>query len=233
MPRGRNVPILFSAGRTPLSEAGVLGSRDRHIHWAQESYDQAGMVREFVKWDYELRNFAQLETVVDRALALAQAEPPGPVYLTLPREVLAERHETFEYAEPSRLQKPGLLRPAPGDIDDAAQLLAGARNPIIITKATGRDPVAVPALVKLAETLGAPVFQDSGHNYMNFPGNHPLHARLRRGRASRGGRRHPRRRGGRALVPAHQEPAPGDAASSRWRRTRSSPAIRSAASRAT
>ena len=164
------VPILFSAGRTPLSEGGVLGSRDRHIHWAQESYDQAGMAREFVKWDYELRNFAQIETVVDRALAMAQAEPPGPVYLTLPREVLAERHETFEYAEPSRLQRPGLLRPAPADIDDAAQLLAGARNPIIITKAAGRDPAAVPALVKLAETLGAPVFQDPGHNYMNFPG---------------------------------------------------------------
>ena len=67
-----------------------------------------GMAREFVKWDYELRNFAQIETVVDRALAMAQTEPPGPVYLTLPREVLAERHETFEYAEPSRLQKPGL-----------------------------------------------------------------------------------------------------------------------------
>ena len=60
------------------------------------------MVREFVKWDYELRNFAQLETVVDRALAIAQAEPPGPVYLTLPREVLAERHETLRVrrAEP-------------------------------------------------------------------------------------------------------------------------------------
>ena len=47
-------------------------------------------MREFVKWDYELRNFAQLETVVDRALAIATSEPAGPVYLTLPREVLAE-----------------------------------------------------------------------------------------------------------------------------------------------
>src|SRR5262245_29407326 len=76
------VPILFSAGRTPLSEGGLPGSRDRHIHWAQEAYDQAGMAREFVKWDYELRNFSQIETVVDRALLMAQAEPPGPVYLT-------------------------------------------------------------------------------------------------------------------------------------------------------
>jgi len=168
------VPILFTAGRTPITESGLVGSRDRHIHWAQEAYDQAGMAREFVKWDYELRTFSQLETVVDRALGMAQAEPPGPVYLTLPREVLAERHDTFEYTERSRLQHPGLLRPAAADVEEAARMLAGARNPIIITKAVGRDPLAVPALVTLAETLGAPVFQDSGHNYMNFPTDHGL-----------------------------------------------------------
>ena len=51
-----NVPILFSAGRNPLTESGMHGSRNRPIHWAQESFDQAGMIREFVKWDYELRN---------------------------------------------------------------------------------------------------------------------------------------------------------------------------------
>jgi acetolactate synthase-1/2/3 large subunit len=170
------VPILFTAGRTPITEGGALGSRNLGIHWAQEAYDQAGMAREFVKWDYELRNFAQLETVVDRALAIAQAEPPGPVYLTLPREVLAERHDVFEYAERSRLQQPGLLRPAAADVDEAARLLAAARHPIIITKAVGRDPGAVPALVALAEALGLPVFEDGGHTYMNFPTDHPLHA---------------------------------------------------------
>jgi acetolactate synthase-1/2/3 large subunit len=54
-------------------------------------------------------------------------------------------------------------------------MLAAARNPIIITKAVGRDPAAVPALVRLAETLGAPVF-DQFHTYVNFPQDHPLHA---------------------------------------------------------
>ena len=57
------VPILFTAGRTPITEQGMLGSRDRQIHWAQEAFDQAGLAREFVKWDYELRNFAQLAAV--------------------------------------------------------------------------------------------------------------------------------------------------------------------------
>ena len=49
-----NVPVLMSAGRTPVTEEGQLGSRDLHIHWAQESFDQAAMLREYVKWDYEL-----------------------------------------------------------------------------------------------------------------------------------------------------------------------------------
>jgi acetolactate synthase-1/2/3 large subunit len=169
-----NVPMLFSAGRNPISEAGHSGSRDRPIHWAQESFDQAAMVREFVKWDYELRSASHLETVVDRALTLAHAEPQGPVYLTLPREVLAERQEAIEYADPARMVKPGLLVPAPESVNEAAQILTSARNPIIIVKAAGRDPGAVAALVSLAEALGAPVFEQF-HTYLNFPQDHPLH----------------------------------------------------------
>jgi acetolactate synthase-1/2/3 large subunit len=169
-----NVPMLFSAGRNPLTEAGNAGSRDRPIHWAQEAFDQAGMLREFVKWDYELKRFDQLETVVDRALALARSEPAGPVYLTLPREVLAERHEAIEYADPARAAVPAATLPDPAAVDEAAAVLAAARNPLIITKALGRDPAAVPALVRLAEALGAPVF-DQFHTHVNFPQDHALH----------------------------------------------------------
>jgi acetolactate synthase-1/2/3 large subunit len=170
-----NVPILFSAGRNPITESGFHGSRNRAIHWAQESFDQAAMVREFVKWDYELRNFSQLETVVDRALAITATEPQGPVYLTLPREVLAEKHEVFEYAEASRAPRPGPVAASAETLAEAAKLLAAARNPIILTKAAGRDPLAVAPLVKLADALGAPVI-DQFHTYMNFPQDHPLHA---------------------------------------------------------
>src|SRR6201993_990400 len=84
-----NVGMLLTAGRSPVTEFGQHGSRDGYIHWAQEMYDQAGMLREIVKWEYELRNASQLETVVDRALAIAASEPRGPVYLSLPREVIA------------------------------------------------------------------------------------------------------------------------------------------------
>src|SRR3989442_425986 len=123
------VPMLFTAGRNPITEAGFRGSRERQIHWAQESFDQGAIVREFVKWDYELRNFAQLETVVDRALAVTQAEPQAPVYLTLPREVLAERHDSFEYADPSRAPRPSDVVALAGTVRLTLAALADALRP--------------------------------------------------------------------------------------------------------
>src|SRR5262249_40788649 len=128
-----NVPILFSAGRNPITESGMHGSRNRAIHWAQESFDQAGMLREYVKWDYELRTSTQPEPVAGCALAVARAEPQGPVYLTLPREVLAEKHEVFEYAAASRAPRPSAVAASSETIAETARILADARNPIILT----------------------------------------------------------------------------------------------------
>ncbi|PYM22520.1 MAG: thiamine pyrophosphate-requiring protein [Candidatus Rokuibacteriota bacterium] len=169
-----HAPILVTAGRTPLTEDKLPGARNRHIHWAQESFDQGAIVREFVKWDYELRLGAQVETVVDRMLSIARSEPQGPVYLTLPREVLSERMENLEYFDPARVTPPAPSVADPAAIERAAEILAAARNPIVIAKSSGRDPGAVAPLVALAETLGVPVF-DQAATHLNFPQDHPLY----------------------------------------------------------
>jgi acetolactate synthase-1/2/3 large subunit len=170
-----NIPLVLTAGRTPITEAGTLGSRDLLIHWAQESFDQAAMVREYVKWDYELRTFSQLETVVRRAFAIAMSEPKGPVYVTFPREVLAEPHSEFTFAQEARLSPATTLFPDPGRVEEAAALLAEASYPLIITRTFGRNPAAVPALVALAESFALPVIEYSFPAYVNFPAGHPLH----------------------------------------------------------
>src|SRR3989475_3006738 len=55
-----NVPMLFTAGRNPVTQARVLGSRRRPIHWAQESFHQGAIVPRVVQWDSELRDCAPL-----------------------------------------------------------------------------------------------------------------------------------------------------------------------------
>src|SRR3954451_19779876 len=83
------VPLILAAGRTPITEKGSFGSRSRQIHWGQEMFDQAGMLREIVKWDYELRVPEQVPDVVSRAYEQTMTSPRGPVYLVLPREPLS------------------------------------------------------------------------------------------------------------------------------------------------
>src|SRR5215831_13106483 len=132
-----NVAILLTAGRSPLTEAGLPGARDGYIHWAQEMYDQAGMIREVVKWDYELRNGEQLTTVVDRALTIAATEPLGPVYLSLPREVIAAPACEPELPSPSQSPAATIAAPDPTAIAAAARILAQATYPLIVTANAG------------------------------------------------------------------------------------------------
>ncbi len=75
----QHVPLVLTAGRTPVLEQGRLGARNNYINWAQEMFDQGGMVRELVKWDYELRDAAQVETVVDLLSPIHCLLVPGPL----------------------------------------------------------------------------------------------------------------------------------------------------------
>lgn len=168
------VPMLFTAGRTPITESGLTGSRDVPIHWPQEMFDQAGMLRELVKWDYELRNEHQLEAVVDRALNMAMSEPKGPIYLSLPREVIAKTVDNFEYNSPSRHKDASAPFPDPSTIRTAARMLAAAKNPLIITSSVGRDGEAVQHLATLAERYAIPVTQKWARTY-NLPTDHSMH----------------------------------------------------------
>ena len=168
------IPMLVAAGRTSITEKGHVTSRAATIHWAQESFDQAGLVREFVKWDYELRRGEQLETVVDRALAIASNAPSGPVYLTFPLDVAGEALPDFEMGTRARMKPSAASQPEPAAIDRAANALAQADNPLIVVSSVGRDPGAVDTLVALADRLALPVVESWG-DYMNFPHDHPLH----------------------------------------------------------
>ena len=169
-----NIPMLMAAGRTPLYESGRHGARSQNIHWAQEMFDQSAMLREVVKWDYELRAGEQMESVVDRALAIARSEPKGPVYLSLPREVLAEAGVAPGSA--AALQNPPAPpSPDPESIERAASFLARAKNPLVITARAGSEPEAVPLLEALAERYALPVVEYRPR-YLSISSAHPMHA---------------------------------------------------------
>ena len=167
------VPMFFTAGRTPLYEHSRFGARDNTIHWGQEMFDQAGMMREFVKWDYELRDPQNLADLVDRGLNIAMEAPRGPIYLTLPREVLAQPVSNVQ--PPAVQQIPSEPAADPDSVERLAQALLRAERPVIVCTASGADADTVPLLVELADRFGVAV-AESKPRVVNFPSTHPLHA---------------------------------------------------------
>ena len=170
----QNIPILFTAGRTPITESGALpAARNNYIHWAQEHFDQGGMMREFMKWDYELRHAEQVETVIDRALAISKTEPQGPVYVTLPREILASSFAASFSPNPTIVPA---SPPAadPEALEEAAKLLGGAQHPLLITANGGRTAESSRAIEQLAQTLAVPVIHYRPR-HLALSTEHPMH----------------------------------------------------------
>jgi acetolactate synthase-1/2/3 large subunit len=167
------VPLILAAGRTPITEKGQFGSRSRQIHWGQEMFDQAGMVREIVKWDYELRVPEQVADVVARAHEVAMSSPRGPVYLVLPREPLSSALDEM----PAIVPRPAAASPYPDPaaIEELAGWIAKAERPLIITAGAGTDERAVAALAQLADRAAIAVVSHNPRS-VGLPSSHPMHA---------------------------------------------------------
>lgn len=168
------IPLYVIAGRTAITEKGQKGSRSHIVHWGQESFDQGTMFREFVKWDYELRTPDQLETLVDRGLAISQSKPQGPIYLALPVEISGAPLIDHKVYKSPQLTPVTAGIPDELSIKKAIELLSKANNPIILVSMLGKESAAVTALINFAEAMSIGVIE-SNPSYMNFPQNHPLH----------------------------------------------------------
>lgn len=171
--RGR-VPVLIVAGLTPATQEGELpGSRTEFIHWLQDTADQRGIVRGYVKYDNEIRTGRNAKQIVHRAIQLARSEPAGPAYLVATREVMEEELDS----QPDQSAWWSPVAPAalaPQVVTEIAAALEGARAPLAVTSYLGRDPAAVGELVRLAELAAIPVIE-SVPMRVNFPASHPLH----------------------------------------------------------
>ncbi len=171
-----HVPVLITAGGPPTSYPGSMrGSRDGAHFWLQQMPDQNGILRQYVKWDKRLEYQDNPGLIVSRALQMAQSEPRGPVYLSLPREMAMRAMDGARFPTTAQL---GLSRPSAPDPDairEAAEMLVRARNPVLVVSRSGRHAATVPALVELCELLALPVVEAPWRTYQCFPFDHPLY----------------------------------------------------------
>jgi acetolactate synthase-1/2/3 large subunit len=172
------LPVMLFAGRAPYTLHGELpASRDTYVHFVQDPFDIAGIVRPYVKWEYSLPSGVVVKEALARASAFAQSDPPGPVYMMLPRETLAEQWDDADMPAypPARFGSVRAGGIEPARVDAIADTLMAAENPIALTAYLGRRPRAVAVLERLARTCGIRVAEFNSID-LNMPQDSPCFA---------------------------------------------------------
>jgi thiamine pyrophosphate-dependent acetolactate synthase large subunit-like protein len=165
-------PILLLGATGPVDAA----KRRPWIDWIHTAQDQGALIRSYSKWDDQPASPAAIIEALLRAHMIAGTAPYGPTYVCLD----AGLQETKIDALPSipdvqRYRPPAVGEPAAGLIEQAAELLLGAKTPLILAGRVGRSEQAWTARIRLAETLDAAVLTDL-KTAAAFPTTHRLHA---------------------------------------------------------
>jgi acetolactate synthase-1/2/3 large subunit len=169
------LPVLLLAGRAPFTSHGELpGTRDTYVHYIQEPFDQAGLVRPYVKWEYTLPSGVNVKEVVDRACSVMQSDPRGPAYLMLPREVLAQEWPAAGVRSP--LSRPVLAHDVPDDaMEEIVERLLACESPLLVTSYAGRRVECVAVIDALARFAGIRVCEFNPL-HLNIPRTCPCFA---------------------------------------------------------
>jgi acetolactate synthase-1/2/3 large subunit len=162
--------VLIIAGLTPFDESGTVpGGRTNTVHWMQDVPDQPGIVRQYVKATFNPGRASLVHETIQRAADLATAEPCGPVYVTVGREMLMESAPAPASARIAERLSAGPSREA---VRRSVAEIRLSRRPVLMTTRIGRHPEAVAPFVRLAELIGARVVDQ--RERMNIPATHPL-----------------------------------------------------------
>ncbi len=172
---GNAMGMLYDAYKAGAPMLLTAGQHDQcftvtePILWS----DLPPVARPYTKWSTEAHRLEDLPRIVRRAVKTALAQPTGPVFLSLPVDVLnAERD--IELGASTRVA-PRMV----GDrkaIEEAAKRLARADKPLLVAGDAVAHSDAIPELIELAELLGAPVVTEGVASTCSFPFSHPLYA---------------------------------------------------------
>jgi benzoylformate decarboxylase len=170
---GNAMGMLYDAQKASSPILVTAGQHDQAftfqepILWA----DLAVMARPLVKWAIEVTRLEDLPRAVHRAAKIALAPPMGPVFLSLPVDVLQQTAD-IDLGAPTRVAA-GIQADAAA-VAEAARLLASAKSPVIISGDAVAQSDALAEVAELADLLGAPVWAEGIASRATFPSTHPL-----------------------------------------------------------
>jgi thiamine pyrophosphate-dependent acetolactate synthase large subunit-like protein len=152
---------IFNAwcDRTPVLVLGATGPWDAAkrrpwIDWIHTTSDQAALIRNYTKWDNQPGSATAAVEALVRASQIAQTSPRGPVYVNFDVSIQEEKiGAMLPLPDMERFAVPEAVRPAAALVDKAAQMLSGAKNPVMLAGRCSRSLDSWKARVALAEKL--------------------------------------------------------------------------------
>jgi benzoylformate decarboxylase len=160
--RDRSPVVLTSTN----VDTRIVG-RDSHT----EGKDLVELTKQFTKWSCEVHRADRIPEILNRAFKVASTPPTGPVYLSLPSNLLGE---SISVKNPD-VERSRIVPRMAGDPDalkDAGKFLAEARRPLIVAGSGVAKAGAIEELIKLTEMVAAPVVMEPRYSFLSFPTTH-------------------------------------------------------------
>jgi benzoylformate decarboxylase len=171
---GNAMGMLYDAQKAGSPVLVTAGQHEQTFNFTEPLLwaDLPRIAQPFVKWAHEVRRVEDLPRAIHRAAKTALAPPTGPVFLSLPGDVLTASAE-LDLGAPSRV--PAGLRGDAAAVARAAAVIARAERPVIMAGDAVPASGALAELVALAEAIGAPVWDEGMASRAMFPSSHPLY----------------------------------------------------------
>src|SRR3989338_9119285 len=164
---GNAMGMLYDALKAGSPLLLTAGQHDQAKNLTQTllSSDLTPLARPYVKWSHEITRLEVLPRAVHRAAKTALAHPSGPVFRSLPVDVLNAERE-LDLLAPTRIA-PGVRGDAAA-VEGAAHLLVSAKRPILISGDAVARGDALAEMAEVAELLGAPVYTECVPSLCSF-----------------------------------------------------------------
>src|SRR4051812_9289743 len=171
---GNGLGMLYDAQKAGSPILVTAGQHEQRFNFTEPLLwaDLPTIARPFVKWSEEVRRLEDLPRAIHRAVKTALAPPTGPVFLSLPGDILTDSAD-LELGTPSRVATG--IRGDAAAIARAASIIARAHSPVILAGDAVPQGNALQEVVALAEALGAPVYDEGMASRTMFPSSHPLY----------------------------------------------------------
>jgi benzoylformate decarboxylase len=171
---GNALGMLYDAQKAGSPILVTAGQHEQRFNFQEPLLmgDLPRIARPFVKWADEVHRLEDLPRAIHRAVKTAMAPPMGPVFLSLPGDILSESAE-LDLGRPSRVATG--IRGDAGAIQAAIAAIGKAKSPVIVAGDCVPQGDALAELVAFAEALGAPVYDEGMASRAMFPSSHPLY----------------------------------------------------------